>query len=97
MKLANLVFDDEFNSSDLLLVQDKFFDDELKNMIKFDNWSQDESNGCFIWFNNRWVCAVNAEEFVRWLNYEFKSTAEDEAKIIKKKVRYDPKLPIIEL
>ncbi len=97
MKLANLVFDDEFNSSDLLLVQDKFFDDKLKNMIKFNHWAQDEKNGCFIWFKGIWTCDVNAEEFVRWLNYEFKSTEENEAKIIKKSVKYDPKLPIIEL
>ncbi len=97
MVLANLVFDDEYESSDTLLVQDEFFNDELKNMTEFNHWAQDEKNGCFIWFKGIWTCDVNAEEFVRWLNRKFMTSKENEAQIIKKHTKYDPKLPIIEL
>jgi len=47
MVLANLVFDDEYESSDTLLVQDEFFNDELKNMTEFNHWAQDEKKRLF--------------------------------------------------
>ncbi len=95
MKLINVVYDGNYNDCDLVLAQDAFCNDILKNEAFFlYEWVTDPSNDCYKVLDGVELLCVGTDDLLRYLNAVFGDTENERAVLVKRYTDYDPELPI---
>ena len=87
MKYVNIVFEDDINDSDLILVPDYVASDLVKYSQAFFDWLSDSPKKMF---GSVSYIECETEDFLYWLNHYVIKPDEEKAKVVLQHVRYNP-------
>ena len=98
MKRINMIFDNEYESADILLVPDQIADEIDKVVWDFNIWlknSEQAQRFAVTAANNKTYLNINTEDFIWWLN-NIKLVGDERAQLEQQFVPYIPAYPIAE-
>ena len=106
MKLINIIYDYEYNDStqqitiaddvDIVSVPDIVSENLEEIVQKFFAWTDSIESGCWKNIDEKLVCCVETEDFIKWINKNYFNSENKEAVIVKQHTKYNPSYPIAE-
>jgi hypothetical protein len=98
MKLINLIYEDDYDDVDILLVPD-FVHDHIEDVLQtFFNWAaKTREHGYFIIDEKgKEVLAIATKEFVEWLNCNYFQSEGQEIVVVEANTKYNAEYPSAE-
>lgn len=98
MKRINMVFDNEYESADILLVPDQIADEIEKVVWDFNIWLKNPEHAqrfMITGADNKIYLNINTEDFIWWLN-NIRIVDDNKAQLEQQFVPYVPAYPIAE-
>jgi hypothetical protein len=98
MKLINIVYGDETDDADILLVSDYVHDNIDQVVQNFFDWAESTNeHGYFVVdvCGNK-VLSLGTDEFIKWLNDNYFQSENKEMVVAKAHTKYNPKYPTAE-
>ncbi len=94
MKAVNLVFGEDYNDVDILLVPDEIADNIDVVLRKFNKWLSipENQNRFLVPYHGRMVLGIDTKEFLWWLN-NCEMLDNQESTILKQHTAYQPDYP----